>query len=276
MFKLRSRYIFVIGIFLISLPLKGFDLQNFLMTPEFIENLKNAQKLENFNKMKSQLCAQIQDILKEETIGLTIDSLAIKSAQRDLYSYIKPNKKDSSVKLNEKESMTIFFLIYACGMPTTDIDLCDGEIWMPEQIGKQDIYLIKCWNQKNKKYMNPVFIDYYIQLLSYSLALQYVYTMAYPLDDPRATGYGTICGWKEGLWHINFWKYWQGAYGEETLEFSLKINGLFKSLISIFYWYKLNDIHTLPPDYILTCGIEMNNEPTQNCNNCPEPSMILY
>lgn len=284
-------WIILTGLCFNVLPLKGFDIQSFLVTPEFFLKQTEEKAFEGFNHIKLEIGADLLDILREENIGQTIDSLLIKSACEDSSKYIK---------INERESMLIFFFKYACGMPAIDICLCDnyihitdyvswdetnrefiedGNVETQEYLLKKQIDIMDVWYKNNKRYIKPIFIKYYIDLLSHYLALQYIYTIDFsnrdsnkPNKDPRADGMGVITGWKGAIWPNVHWK----PYGGVTYEFALKANGLFKSLISMFYWYKRNNKNTLPPDYIIKCGIEMNNQPKQNCSNCREPELILW
>ena len=269
----------------INLLLSGFNVNMFLETPGFNKKLmEDEDRFIKYDDMKREISIELYDILQKDNIRQTVDSLLIKSSQNDSADYIK---------INEREAITIFFFEEACGMPTSDITMCDDYYsilsyrWVSDDSGKYDrdgysvleqresIYQIQIlykWYQENKDYIKPVFTAYFRDLLSHIIALQYVYTLGYPSKEPTNHAIGVISGWKQSIWPYNIWK----AYGPVMAEYSLKACGLFKSLISMFYWYKRNNINRLPPDYIIKCGIEMNKKPRQSCNNCKDPEFIVY
>lgn len=285
-------FILIFGLIFIALPSKGFDIQSFLMTPDFVKKLTDMKRLEDFRNMMGEIKGEFNDILQEGNINQTIDSLLIKSACEDSSNY---------VKINERESMLVFFFKNACGMPTIDIEMCDdaihitnyvelsetngdyvksGKVETQEYVRKSQIDILNAWYRDNKRYIKPVFKAYFSDLMSYYLTMQYIYTYTIdpssgnsykPNRDPRAYIVGVVSGWKEAIWPTNLWK-----NTPVTNEFVKRVNGLFKSLISMYYWYKRNELNVLPSDYIIKSGIEMNNQPDQNCSNCREPMLIFY
>lgn len=159
------------------------------------------------------------------------------------------------------------------GLRETNLEyIADGKVETHEYVRKSQIDIMNSWYRDNKRYIKPVFKAFFIDLMSYYLALQYCSAQEYPNRDPRANAFGVTTGWKESLWPNIFWKKMPAA----TREFELRANGLFKSLISMYYWYKRNELNVLPPDYIIKSGIEMNNQPDQNCSNCREPELIYW
>lgn len=167
--------------------------------------------------------------LSDDNIRLILDEIADCSASR-----INDNPQ-KSFELSPEQDLIVKFLLQACGMPDILVEQLVSGSYATQylkyfKVAPCNAYLICGYYEKNRKYISPVFKQFYARLL----ALKEVVTL-YEISQPDKENYPLT-------------EVYDSIYDQ------------FKSLIPMYYWYRYGngDLEMMPPRDIIDYGFICN------------------